>query len=231
MLFFFDRVFPQYGSDELLTKWPPTRAGNLPNERHRPMAQRKKDEVRTAILDAAFTLFTERGYSETSIPAIARRAGFSTANVYIYFHAKIDILFTLYEPWLRVRLDKFETSIRRIKDPRKRLERILMALWRDLPRESNGFANNVMQAVSTSVGTGDYSPHLRVLFQNRVAQWIQSCLQVSAAEAASIAAVVLMAFDGFAMNVHLAHGVACDRTIARLFGGLLARAGPENDAA
>ncbi len=114
------------------------------------MAQRKKDEVRAAILDAAFTLFTEQGYSETSIPVIARRAGFSTANVYIYFHSKIDILFTLYEPWLQERLDRFEASIRRIKDPRKRLERILMALWRDLPRESNGFANNVMQAVSTA---------------------------------------------------------------------------------
>ena len=190
------------------------------------MAQRKKDEVRAAILDAAFTLFTEQGYSETSIPAIARRAGFSTANVYIYFHSKIDILFTLYEPWLQERLDKFEAAIRRIKDPRKRLERVLMALWRDLPRDSNGFANNVMQAVSTSAGTGDYSPHLRELFQRRVAQWIQSCLQVSVDEAASIAAVVLMAFDGFAMNVHLAHGVACDRTIAQLFGGLFTRSRP-----
>ena len=122
------------------------------------------------------------------------------------------------------RLDKLETAVRRIKDPGKRLERILMALWRDLPRDSNGFANNVMQAVSTSAGSGDYSPRLRVLFQTRVAQWIQSCLQISASEAASIAAVVLMAFDGFAMNVHLAHGVACDKTIVELFAGLLARA-------
>jgi AcrR family transcriptional regulator len=195
------------------------------------MAQRKKDEVRTAILEAAFTLFTERGYSETSIPVIARRAGFSTANVYIYFHSKIDILFTLYEPWLQQRLDRLETSIRRIKDPRKRLERILMALWRDLPRDSNGFANNVMQAVSTSAGTGDYSPRLRELFQSRVAQWIQSCLQVSATEAASMSAVVLMAFDGFAMNVHLAHGVACDRDIVQLFAGLLAGARSEGKSA
>ena len=93
-----------------------------------------------------------------------------------------------------------------------------------LQRDSNGFANNVMQAVSTSAGSGDYSPRLRVLFQTRVAQWIQSCLQISASEAASIAAVVLMAFDGFAMNVHLAHGVACDKTIVELFAGLLARA-------
>lgn len=185
------------------------------------MAQRKKDEVRTAILEAAFTLFSEQGYSKTSIPVIARRAGFSTANVYIYFHSKIDILFTLYEPWLRERLDKFELSMRRIKDPRKRLERVLMALWRDLPRASNGFANNVMQAVSTSTGSSDYSPRLRELFQNRVAQWIQSCFDIPEDEAAGIAAVALMAFDGFAMNVHLPQGVSCDRNIVRLFSGLI----------
>jgi AcrR family transcriptional regulator len=185
------------------------------------MAQRKKDEVRTAILEAAFDLFAERGYSETSIPLIARRAGFSTANVYIYFQSKIEILFTLYEPWLQERLDRFEASILRIKDPRKRLERILMALWRDLPRDSNGFANNVMQAVSTSAGSSDYSPRLRELFQARVAGWIASCMHISIHEAAGIAAVVLMAFDGFAMNVHLAHGVACDRSIASRFGALL----------
>ena len=185
------------------------------------MAQRKKDEVRTAILEAAFALFSEQGYSKTSIPVIARRAGFSTANVYIYFRSKIDILFTLYEPWLRERLDKFELSMRRIKDPRKRLERVLMALWRDLPRASNGFANNVMQAVSTSTGSSDYSPRLRELLQNRVAQWIQSCFDIPKDEAAGIAAVALMAFDGFAMNVHLPQGVSCDRNIVRLFSGLI----------
>jgi AcrR family transcriptional regulator len=187
------------------------------------MAQRKKDEVRAAILDAAFELFREKSYNETSIPVIARSAGFSTANVYSYFPSKIDILFTLYEVWLSAHLDKFETSLRRIKDPDKRLERVLMVLWRELPRASNGFANNVMQAVSTSAGSGDYSPRLRVMFQTRVTQWFQSCLDIPADEAATVATVALMAFDGFAMNVHLPHGVNCDRKIVRLFGGFLAR--------
>ena len=45
------------------------------------MAQVKKEEVRHAILQASFASFSEQGYSDTTIPAIARRAGFSTANV------------------------------------------------------------------------------------------------------------------------------------------------------
>lgn len=197
--------------------WRAAKQGN------REMVQRKKVEVRAAILDAAFALFSERGYSETTIPVIARSAGFSTANVYSYFPSKIDILFTLYEVWLGEHLEKFELSLRRIKEPEKRLERVLMVLWRELPRASNGFANNVMQAVSTSAGSGDYSPRLRVMFQTRVTHWFQSCLDIPDDEAATVAAVALMAFDGFAMNVHLPHGVTCDRRIVRLFGGFLAR--------
>ena len=131
------------------------------------MAKVKKEEVRYANLQSGLALFSEQGYSDPTIPAIARRAGFSTANVFSYFRSKIDILFTLYESWLQDYLDKFKSSIQRIKDPHKRMERILLALWRDLPRASNGFANNVMQAVSTSAGSEDYSPRLRLLFQKR----------------------------------------------------------------
>ncbi|MGJ7614029.1 MULTISPECIES: TetR/AcrR family transcriptional regulator [unclassified Variovorax] len=188
------------------------------------MVQRKKEEVRDAILEAAFRLFSESGYSETSIPGIAREAGISTANVYVYFQSKIDILFQLYSPWLLGRLDKLERAQRRITDPQERLRKLLLALWRDLPRENNGFTNNVMQAISTSSGNGDYSPELRQLFQARVAGWIRDCLDISAEQGDMLAGVVLMAFDGFAMNVRLAHSAACSDEIARLFSRLIARA-------
>jgi AcrR family transcriptional regulator len=185
------------------------------------MVQRKKEGVRDAILEAAFRLFSEQGYSETSIPGIAREAGISTANVYVYFASKIDILFQLYAPWLEERLDKLERAQARVADPQDRLRRLLLALWRDLPRESNGFANNVMQAVSTSSGNGDYSPQLRELFQGRVAGWIRECMGTSERESELVAGVVLMAFDGFAMNVRLVHGMACNDELARLFSRLL----------
>jgi AcrR family transcriptional regulator len=188
------------------------------------MAQRKKDAVRDAILGAAFGLFSEKGYHETTIPAIARAAGISTANVYVYYRAKIDILFALYEPWLLERLDRLDRALRRITDKHRRLERLLLALWRDLPRESNGFANNVMQAVSASNGSGDYSPRLRKLFQERVAKWLIDCMDepLSARDAGALAGVLLMAFDGFAINVHLAHGLACDVRLARNLAAVLA---------
>lgn len=185
------------------------------------MVQRKKDDVRKAILDAAFRLFSKQGYSTTTVPQIAREAGMSTANVYVYFSSKLDMLFTIYGPWLQERLDKLDRVLARIKDPRERLQRLLMTLWRELPRESNGFANNVMQAVSTSGADGDYSPQLREFFQERVAGWVRSCMAIDEREATLVASVMLMAFDGFAMNVRLVHGVACNAQMAELLSRLL----------
>ena len=184
------------------------------------MSQRKKEGVREAILAASFRLFSDLGYSETSIPSIARAAGISTANVYVYFKSKLDILFTIYEPWLQERLDRLGRSLGRIKSPEKRLQRLLLVVWGELPQEANGFANNVIQALSTAGSGEDYSPHLRQMFQQRVAGWIEDCLELSAHESAILAGVVLMAFDGFAINVHLAHGLACDPKMVRLFAAV-----------
>lgn len=186
------------------------------------MSQRKKEGVREAILDSAFRLFSELGYSETSLPAIARAAQISTANVYIYFPSKLEILFTLYEAWLPDFLDRLDRALARIEGRTEKLERLLQGLWRDLPRESNGFANNLVQALSTSRGE-QYNPHLRLLVEKRVSGWIAECVDVSAKEASSIAGVVLMAFDGFAMNYHLAHGAACGAQTVKLFAEILQR--------
>ena len=185
------------------------------------MAQTKKDGVREAILQAAFGQFSQVGYSETSIPSIAAAAGISTANVYRYFPSKLQILYTLYEPWLVARLDELGASLARIADRRKRLEKLLLALWRELPRATNGFANNVMQALSTSGRNDAYDPHLRLLFQRRVAAWIADATALSARESRIVAGVALMAFDGFAMNVHLPVGIVCDAATARLMARTL----------
>ncbi|MEO8523193.1 MAG: TetR/AcrR family transcriptional regulator [Caldimonas sp.] len=185
------------------------------------MAQTKKGDVHEAILAAAFAQFSVRGYGDTTIPAIAAEARISSANVYRYFPSKLAILYTLYEPWLVERLDRLGKTLTTIADPRLRLERLLLALWRDLPRATHGFANNVMQALSSSAQGEPYDPRLRRLFQGRVAGWIAGSLGVPIAEAGVIAGVALMAFDGFAMNARLAGGIRCDAKTARLMAGML----------
>jgi len=184
------------------------------------MAQIKKEEVRGAILAAAFQLFRDQGYNDTSLPAIARAAGISTANVYVYFGSKLEILFTLYAPWLQQRLDQLDRSLARTRSRRARLEKLLLALWRDIPRDDNGFSSNLIQALS-STAREDYNPLLRELFQGRVSGWVSEFLHLPPKDAEQMAGILLMAFDGFVINVRLAHGVAFNEASAKALAGLL----------
>lgn len=55
------------------------------------------------ILDAAIQVFAESGYYNAKISRIAETAGVATGSVYLYFHNKEDILFTLFDRiWLEL---------------------------------------------------------------------------------------------------------------------------------
>lgn len=56
------------------------------------LRDRKKREMRERLLQVARELFTERGFDETTIEAIAERAGVSKPTVFNYFPAKRDLL-------------------------------------------------------------------------------------------------------------------------------------------
>ncbi|GHO92614.1 hypothetical protein KSF_026620 [Reticulibacter mediterranei] len=59
------------------------------------MPEKSKGEVqskRSAILDAARDLFTQKGYEETTIAEIAQAAGVAVGTVYLYFRNKHEIL-------------------------------------------------------------------------------------------------------------------------------------------
>jgi AcrR family transcriptional regulator len=55
--------------------------------------ERKKQQTRRAIQNAAFELFAERGYRETTINAIADRADVAPRTVTVHFPTKEELLF------------------------------------------------------------------------------------------------------------------------------------------
>ena len=176
------------------------------------MAQVKKEAVRAAIEKAAYRLFRRQGYVGTTLNEIAEAAGISRANIYVYFRSKFVLLYALFEPWLQRRLDALEQELKAIPDPRARLRRILEALWREIPAESNGFANNIMQAVSTAPADENYSPDLLRNVETRVAAMIDQCLDADVrrlVESGALAKLAFMAFDGFSMQAHLKTGETC----------------------
>lgn len=58
-------------------------------------------ETRERILNAAISLFQERGFAGTSIRDLAERAGVTTAAMYYYFDGKDQILEVLFDPCLQ----------------------------------------------------------------------------------------------------------------------------------
>ncbi|MCI5145255.1 MAG: TetR/AcrR family transcriptional regulator, partial [Candidatus Electrothrix sp. AR3] len=61
------------------------------------LREQKKKETRAAIMEAALTLFGERGYEHTSIAALAKAAGIGKGTIYSYFKSKNEILLAFCE--------------------------------------------------------------------------------------------------------------------------------------
>src|SRR4051812_15016027 len=57
----------------------------------------KAARTRSAIIDAALTLFRERGYEATTMRAIAAAAGVSVGNAYYYFDSKEQLIQGFYD--------------------------------------------------------------------------------------------------------------------------------------
>lgn len=55
-----------------------------------------RPETRTAILDAARTLFEEQGYFGAGLEAVAKKAGVSRQAIYLHFASKADLLTALH---------------------------------------------------------------------------------------------------------------------------------------
>ena len=59
---------------------------------HRGVRRQKAVETRWRIMDAALAEFTERGYHDTTMAAIAERAGVAVQTVYLGFRTKSGLL-------------------------------------------------------------------------------------------------------------------------------------------
>jgi AcrR family transcriptional regulator len=184
------------------------------------MVQVKKEEVRQAILTAAWRLFSQQTYQRTTLSQIARKAGISSANLYVYFDSKLDILYAVYEPWLRERVMRLEEKVASLERPLDRLRLILRVLWRDIPAEKNGFVNNIVQAISTVAEGEQYRSALLDWVEQKIGKMLGDMLPASRrriVDNARIAHVLMMALDGYSIHYHInPRGAADEATIEQV---------------
>ena len=95
------------------------------------LRERKKEQAREAILDAALDLFADHGFEATTVQAIADRAGVSPATVARYFPTKDSLLL----PERDVRIAHLRTAI--LGRPRREspLRALVAALADEAPVE------------------------------------------------------------------------------------------------
>jgi len=68
-------------------------------------AERKEDK-RARLRDAAWELFTKRGYGATTTKAIAARAGVASGTLFLYARDKADLLFLVFHERLSAAVDE-----------------------------------------------------------------------------------------------------------------------------
>lgn len=170
------------------------------------MAQVKKTMVREAIIESATELFTERGYSNTTLADIARSASITMSNIYNYYDSKLDVLFAIYEPWFDERIDFVERETEKILDPKERMQFLLRYLFRDLPADTNCFSNNFMQAIVTRKSDENYSRELLLRSEEKISEIIRKAVPDAVKNALAdniLTHFVFMAHDGFVINYAL----------------------------
>jgi AcrR family transcriptional regulator len=96
-------------------------AGNLPKK------TRKGEQTRAQILETALELFRERGYEETTMRAIAEKAGVAVGNAYYYFKSKEHLIQAFYARTHEEHLVASRELLAREKGLRERLLGVMRA--------------------------------------------------------------------------------------------------------
>jgi AcrR family transcriptional regulator len=170
------------------------------------VVQFKKKQVRQAILDSAYDLFSERGYHSTTLQDVAEFAGVGVSSLYSYFPSKLHLLYAVFEPWYKDAFEQLEKRVLRLKLPRERLRAVLLGLWRDLPSANIGLTNSLMEALASADPKQKKPIPLLMWTEQRLSKLLNHALPadgIGRVDQDALSTLFIMAYDGFVINRRL----------------------------
>jgi len=111
--------------------------------------RRRKEARPQELLDAALSLFVEKGFAATRAEEVAALAGVSKGTLYLYFPSKEELLKAVISHFLVARITEGAELAQRFEGPRAQLLRgMLIDWWTDLYESP---ASGVFKLVITEV--------------------------------------------------------------------------------
>jgi TetR/AcrR family fatty acid metabolism transcriptional regulator len=92
----------------------------------------KNGDKRTRIIDAAVSVFAEKGFHAARVSDVAQRAGVADGTIYLYFKNKEDLLLSLFEEKMGRQIESLEAAWRGIDDPLERMRAYAQHHFRQL---------------------------------------------------------------------------------------------------
>lgn len=114
-----------------------------------PRWRRRKDARPNEILDAALACFTDRGFANTRLDDVARRAGVTKGTLYLYFRNKEELFEAVVRQSLVPYIEGLEASVGDATEPVPVLLKRLMAGWSEVMVSS---ASAIPKLVITEAG-------------------------------------------------------------------------------
>ena len=107
--------------------------------------QKRSIEKRTKILEAAFILFSEKGFENTNTAEISQHAGVATGTLYSYFQDKVDIYKTVFESYLKKEVSKMLSELECEINNHTNISQFIL-LWKDSYLSLFGKPNRSLKA-------------------------------------------------------------------------------------
>ncbi|WP_342752490.1 TetR/AcrR family transcriptional regulator [Desulfacinum hydrothermale] len=85
----------------------------------------KNSDKRRRILDAAVSVFAEKGFFQSKVSEIARMAGVADGTIYLYFKNKDDLLISIFEEKMQEINVTFRRALEEEKDARARFRKLI----------------------------------------------------------------------------------------------------------